>query len=259
MLPFTVLYEARERVNTLRSQSGRAVWPESMPVSLEELCDVDCRSQRASLSHLRPPSQCYAASQVAAQRPDVCVPLVSLSRTQACFQQCKPFPISDEHTPYASPDLPPPAQCNERRDYDLVRIYHPDSAISRAVPPDTAHARFQAISAAYSVLTGKARRMGDVESDSASELRPDYNSLSTAMWKAKQRRRAELNVGTDDRWKDALMFGAITLSVAAFVWQAHSARQQAIAAAQNAPDWSQSWRTRKNNRETSSKTCAGRF
>ena len=96
-------------------------------------------------------------------------------------------------------------------DYDLVRIYHPDSAISRAVPPETAHARFQAISAAYSVLTGKARRMADVESGTTSELRPDYHSLSTAMWKAKQRRRAELRVGMDDRWKDGLMFGAITL------------------------------------------------
>lgn len=96
-------------------------------------------------------------------------------------------------------------------DYDLVRIYHPDSAISRAVPPETAHARFQAISAAYSVLTGKARRMADVENSSTSELRPDYHSLSTAMWKAKQRRRAELHVGMDDRWKDGLMFGAITL------------------------------------------------
>ncbi|KAH9839424.1 uncharacterized protein C8Q71DRAFT_749446 [Rhodofomes roseus] len=158
-----------------------------------------------------------------------------------------PFPTNTHPTPHQIFHLPPSATKDEvkTRYYDLVRIYHPDSAISRAVPPDTAHARFQAISAAYSVLTGKARRMGDVESDSGNELRPDYNSLSTAMWKAKQRRRAELNVGTDDRWKDALMFGAITLSVAAFVWQAHSARQQAIAAAQNAPDWSQSWRTRK--------------
>ena len=89
-------------------------------------------------------------------------------------------------------------------DYDLVRIYHPDSAISRAVPPETAHARFQAISAAYSVLTG-------MTSGAGSELRPDYHSLSTAMWRAKQRRKAELNVGLDDRWKDGLMFGAITL------------------------------------------------
>ena len=113
-------------------------------------------------------------------------------------------------------------------DYDLVRIYHPDSAISRAVPPETAHARFQAISAAYAVLTGKARRMADVESGTASELRPDYHSLSTAMWKAKQRRRAELNVGMDDRWKDGLMFGAITLVRATAVRNAFSDKCSAL-------------------------------
>ncbi|EPT04956.1 hypothetical protein FOMPIDRAFT_12143, partial [Fomitopsis schrenkii] len=119
-----------------------------------------------------------------------------------------PFPTNANPTPHQIFHLPPSATRDEvkTRYYDLVRIYHPDSAISRAVPPETAHARFQAISAAYSVLTGKARRMADVESGTASELRPDYHSLSTAMWKAKQRRRAELNVGMDDRWKDGLMF-----------------------------------------------------
>ena len=53
--------------------------------------------------------------------------------------------------------------------------------------------------------------MEDVTSGTGNELRPDYHSLSTAMWRAKQRRKAELNVGLDDRWKDGLMFGAITL------------------------------------------------
>ena len=42
-------------------------------------------------------------------------------------------------------------------DYDLVRIYHPDSPAARAggVPPEVAHARFQAISSAYAILSGK--------------------------------------------------------------------------------------------------------
>ncbi|KAH9935574.1 uncharacterized protein B0H18DRAFT_417082 [Fomitopsis serialis] len=122
-----------------------------------------------------------------------------------------PFPTIAHPTPYQIFHLPPSATRDEvkTRYYDLVRIYHPDSAISRAVPPETAHARFQAISAAYSVLSGKANRMADAESGSPSELRPDYHSLSTAMWKAKQRRRAELDVGMDDQWKDALMFANV--------------------------------------------------
>ncbi|KZT72164.1 hypothetical protein DAEQUDRAFT_755351 [Daedalea quercina L-15889] len=154
-----------------------------------------------------------------------------------------PFPTDANPTPHQIFHLPPNATRDDvkTRYYDLVRIYHPDSAISRAVPPETAHARFQAISAAYAVLTGKTKRMVDAESGSASELRPDYHSLSTAMWKAKQRRRAELNVGMDDRWKDALMLGAITLSIGAFVYQTFSARQQAMT---QASDWQRQWSTR---------------
>lgn len=94
-------------------------------------------------------------------------------------------------------------------DYDLVRIYHPDSPTSRSVPPETAHARFQAISAAYAVLSGKPRDHSD-ETDSFAR-RAGYNDLGAAMWKARQRRRAELNVGLDDRWKDRMMMGAILL------------------------------------------------
>jgi DnaJ-class molecular chaperone len=41
-----------------------------------------------------------------------------------------------------------------RPDYDLVRCYHPDAAAARDVPPPVAHARFQAIRAAYDTLNG---------------------------------------------------------------------------------------------------------
>ena len=41
-------------------------------------------------------------------------------------------------------------------DYDLVRIYHPDSPHCRIVPPAERRMRFQAIAAAYDALRGKA-------------------------------------------------------------------------------------------------------
>lgn len=48
--------------------------------------------------------------------------------------------------------------------------------------------------------------------------RNEFRNLSTAMWKARQRKRADfLNLGTgrtgwvDDKWKDRFMFGLIFL------------------------------------------------
>ncbi|KAI0930526.1 hypothetical protein AcV5_007215 [Taiwanofungus camphoratus] len=125
-----------------------------------------------------------------------------------------PFPTNVNPTPLQIFHLPPSASRDEvkARYYDLVRIYHPDSPISRSAPPDTAHARFQAISAAYATLSGKAQGASTVDSSSSTEgVRPDYHSLSTAMWRARQRKRAELDVGMDDRWKDRMMLGAIIL------------------------------------------------
>ncbi|OSX66257.1 hypothetical protein POSPLADRAFT_1094466, partial [Postia placenta MAD-698-R-SB12] len=69
-----------------------------------------------------------------------------------------PFPSSANPSPHQIFHLPLSATRDEvkARYYDLVRIYHPDSPVSRTVPPATAHARFQAISAAYAALSGKA-------------------------------------------------------------------------------------------------------
>lgn len=39
----------------------------------------------------------------------------------------------------------------------------------------------------------------------------DLHNVSSAMWRAKQRRRAELNVGMDERWKDRLMLSLVVL------------------------------------------------
>lgn len=93
-------------------------------------------------------------------------------------------------------------------DYELVRIYHPDSPVCRGLPAETTQARFHAIKAAYDALRGKTPFSATGE---AIPPKKDYHDLSTAMWRAKQRRRAELNIGIDDKWKDRLMLGVLSL------------------------------------------------
>ena len=102
-------------------------------------------------------------------------------------------------------------------DYDLVRIYHPDSpaALAGGTSPDAAHARFQAIASAYATLSGKKPAAlldgEDAGSSGPGAARSSYHALSTAMWRARQQRRAELDVGLDERWKERMMAGAILL------------------------------------------------
>jgi hypothetical protein len=99
-------------------------------------------------------------------------------------------------------------------DYELVRIYHPDSAVSRVLPSTIAQARFQAISSAYDVLRGKTYHpSAENVSNEVDRAKVNFRNLETAMWKARQQRRAELRdgFGLDDRWKDAMMLGAVVL------------------------------------------------
>ena len=96
-------------------------------------------------------------------------------------------------------------------DYDLVRIYHPDAPAARAggVSAEAAHARFQAIASAYAVLSGMRPSAHD-GSDGPATVRTSYHELSTAAWRARRRqRRAELDAGLDERWKERMMVGAI--------------------------------------------------
>ena len=88
-----------------------------------------------------------------------------------------------------------------------MRIYHPDSPVSRPLPAAAAQARFQGITAAYDALRGKAHAAAGVAA-----ARNDLHNVSSALWRAKQRRRAELGGGgLDERWKDRLLLGAVVL------------------------------------------------
>ncbi|KAI8975838.1 hypothetical protein BD414DRAFT_555677 [Trametes punicea] len=140
-------------------------------------------------------------------------------RTASTSANPYPFPTNAHPTPHQIFHLPKDATRADvkARYYDLVRIYHPDSPSARAggISPETAHARFQAIASAYAVLTGKKPASSldgsDVGEGFGAAPRQTYHDLSTAMWRARQRKRAELDVGLDDRWKERMMMGAVIL------------------------------------------------
>ncbi|KAH8096791.1 hypothetical protein BXZ70DRAFT_315658 [Cristinia sonorae] len=146
-----------------------------------------------------------------------------------------PYPGHANPSPHQIFHLPPSASLQDvkARYYDLVRIYHPDSPLNRALPPATVQARFQSISAAYDVLRGRSRLLPSGETEPV-DRKKDHHDLSSAMWKAKQRKKAELAFAApliSDKWKDRLMLGAIFFTIGAFVAQTYSTRQQALSAA----------------------------
>ncbi|KAI0360861.1 hypothetical protein OH77DRAFT_1375162, partial [Trametes cingulata] len=176
------------------------------------------------------------------------------SRSASTSANPYPFPANAHPTPHQIFHLPKNATRADvkARYYDLVRIYHPDSPSARAggISPETAHARFQAISSAYAVLCGKKPASwldgADVGEGFDAAPRTSYHDLSTAMWRAKQRKRAELDVGLDERWKERMMLGAVLLvqsrltvgltlqAIALFVLQTYTTRTQAISDARHA-------------------------
>ena len=85
-----------------------------------------------------------------------------------------------------------------KKDFQLVRLYHPDK-IGTSTSSDIAHTRFQAITAAYDVLRGKAP---DNVSGISGSANVPYQT--TASWRAMRKRRQELydsgpvNDGTND-------------------------------------------------------------
>lgn len=82
-------------------------------------------------------------------------------------------------------------------DYDLVRIYHPDSIIARRYPPEVAQERIQAINKAYDTLRGRA-----VSSDEPISATPGHR-MDSAWLKPRSSRRPYFDdVAGDDRWTE---------------------------------------------------------
>jgi hypothetical protein len=92
-------------------------------------------------------------------------------------------------------------------DYELVRIYHPDSSIARAYPPEISEARFRAISTSYDVLRGRHATYDPDSPDASPQHRVDLHAL----WRAKQRLRQDPLEPVDDRWKDGIIIGSLIL------------------------------------------------
>jgi hypothetical protein len=91
-------------------------------------------------------------------------------------------------------------------DYELVKIYHPDSAISKTLSPETAEARFQAITKAYDTLRkGKSR----VTLLNASSEGASLGGVMSARRKRDLMNRAELKTEADEKWTERLMIGAV--------------------------------------------------
>ncbi|KAL7280286.1 hypothetical protein ACG7TL_005199 [Trametes sanguinea] len=93
------------------------------------------------------------------------------------------------------------------RDYELVRIHHPDSPFGRDLPPNVRHSRFQSITAAYDVLRGKKTASGAPVDIYRAEL--ERRRRARAAYEASRRPMSsqpqEWTATADDRWKDRII------------------------------------------------------
>ena len=98
------------------------------------------------------------------------------------------------------------------KDFQLVRLYHPDK-VGTSTSSDIAHTRFQAITAAYDVLRGKASGNTTTSGASGSANIP-YQT--TASWRAMRKRRQELyNSGpvNDGKNDNLIIIGVVAVNL----------------------------------------------
>jgi len=143
---------------------------------------------------------------------------------------CRHASTSSNPFPYPTHPNPQPHQVFHSNvcffhgpDYDLVRIYHPDSPIARNYPPETAQARFQSISKAYDLLRGKSAITGAVLTNRERQVDP-----ARFRPRATRRPRHFDETAGDERWKERVLLGATLLAVVAFVMQTNVSRHRAI-------------------------------
>lgn len=68
-------------------------------------------------------------------------------------------------------------------DYELVRVHHPDCVTARMLPPSTSHSRFQAISDAYVILSGK-KQLSSNSWDRDAPYEAELRRRTRAQWRA---------------------------------------------------------------------------
>ncbi|KAF8973026.1 hypothetical protein BDZ97DRAFT_646494 [Flammula alnicola] len=144
-----------------------------------------------------------------------------------------PYPTHRNPTPHQLFHLPHNATESDikARYFDLVRLYHPDK-VGISTSPDAAHARFQAITAAYDILRGKTPL-----NDDAMGSRPSATSgaryQTTAAYRTMQKRRQELydSGAVDDSRKDKLIMIGVVLTILIVLVQTATTRREALAEA----------------------------
>ncbi|KIJ30720.1 hypothetical protein M422DRAFT_783897, partial [Sphaerobolus stellatus SS14] len=96
-----------------------------------------------------------------------------------------PFPPHRNPTPHEIFHLRRGATPGEikARYYELVRFHHPDCAAARTLPPATSHSRFQAISDAYAILSGKRQATLSASSPDA-DIYEEIARRKRAQWRA---------------------------------------------------------------------------
>ncbi|KAF8813939.1 DnaJ-domain-containing protein [Phlegmacium glaucopus] len=138
-----------------------------------------------------------------------------------------PYPLHRNPTPYQIFHLPSTATESDikARYFELVRLYHPDKVVGTSASSDIAHTRFQAITAAYDVLRGKAPGNLSVASGSA-----NVPYQTTASWRAMRKRRQELydSGPIDDGMNDRLIIIGVVATIVIALFQIVTLRREAL-------------------------------
>ncbi|KAF8502387.1 hypothetical protein F5888DRAFT_1940955, partial [Russula emetica] len=149
------------------------------------------------------------------------------STTSASSSNPYPYPPHSNPTPHQIFHLQLTGASQKEvksRYYELVRIYHPDSPIARAYPPEVSEARFHAITTSYDVLRGRRTTLDPNSPDGTPHPRVDLHAL----WRAKQCHRHDPMEPVDDRWKDGIILGSLFLALMGFVYQIRVSRLKTV-------------------------------
>jgi len=132
------------------------------------------------------------------------------SRTTIARSNPYPYPTTSNPTPYQIFHLLPdssPAEVKQRY-YELVRLYHPDSAVSKKSQPDPAlrHAQFSAITKAYETMQKRPAN---------GEVLPDENAGPNPWRRTPHVNRRVYHEETfiDDRWKEKLIWAGLCFTL----------------------------------------------
>ncbi|KAF7361960.1 Flavin carrier protein 2 [Mycena venus] len=214
----------------------------SADASMLEKGDISpIESEPGRASHSRTPSQ-YSVTAVNTSVTQHSTSTSTLSHTAEnsikhhySKQPPAPFPFptnTPNPTPHQIFHLPRNATQSDvkARYFDLVRIYHPDK-VDGSVPSGVAHARFQAITAAYNAL----------RTPSASLPGQDVAATSTPTARAMYKRSRNLYSGpqlADDSWKDRIIIAGVIFAAFCFVMQTAATRRALLEDVMARPSYS---------------------